>query len=347
MSYNPAFVLDESPLGCGQDNAGDQSNGIKLTSFKPLKASADVASGGGAQQASPKRPKQHNSSSNNKAKKNKNNLLLSTSSSLSLIENQSSALSSLSPTSSSSFSSSSQRAPTVETTTTTSSSLTSTSLATQISGSAAVECRDMRYDVGRGHNHKTILHDINVTVPEGSIYGLLGPSGCGKTTMLRCVVGRIKPKSGQVRVFGYRPNESGSQIPGPAIGYMPQVSVFWFRLSVSMSSVKRTRKRKTDTNLAFTPPKSTGNLSVRRLHHQRNINLFWKDQQDETRPDRCKNRIPIELFGPARKESAHCEPKVSACWLSALLKWLEFKFTVNNCCLHSIVCVRACAYLFW
>ncbi|KAG9510520.1 ABC transporter G family member 23, partial [Fragariocoptes setiger] len=87
---------------------------------------------------------------------------------------------------------------------------------------AAVECRNMRYDVGRGRNLKTILYNINVTVPEGSIYGLLGPSGCGKTTMLRCVVGRIKPKEGHVRVFGYRPNEPGSQIPGPAIGYMPQ-----------------------------------------------------------------------------------------------------------------------------
>lgn len=55
-------------------------------------------------------------------------------------------------------------------------------------------------------------------------YGLLGPSGCGKTTMLRCIVGRVKPKSGLVRVFGYKPNEAGSQIPGSAIGYMPQVS---------------------------------------------------------------------------------------------------------------------------
>lgn len=105
---------------------------------------------------------------------------------------------------------------------TTSSSLTSATTST--GQCSAVECRDMRYAVGRGKNQKIILQDINVTVPEGSIYGLLGPSGCGKTTMLRCVVGRIKPRSGYVRVFGYQPNESGSQIPGPAIGYMPQVS---------------------------------------------------------------------------------------------------------------------------
>lgn len=53
-------------------------------------------------------------------------------------------------------------------------------------------------------------------------YGLLGPSGCGKTTILRCIVGRIKPQQGTVRVFGYQPNEPGSQIPGPSVGYMPQ-----------------------------------------------------------------------------------------------------------------------------
>lgn len=61
-----------------------------------------------------------------------------------------------------------------------------------------------------------------MTVPEASIYGLLGPSGCGKTTLLRCVVGRLKPKHGQIKIFGFKPGEPGSQIPGPGIGYMPQ-----------------------------------------------------------------------------------------------------------------------------
>jgi len=55
-------------------------------------------------------------------------------------------------------------------------------------------------------------------------YGLLGPSGCGKTTLLRCVVGRLKSSHGSVRIFGFKPGEPGSQIPGPAVGYMPQVS---------------------------------------------------------------------------------------------------------------------------
>lgn len=32
-----------------------------------------------------------------------------------------------------------------------------------------------------------VLNGLNLTVPVGSIYGLLGPSGCGKTSLLRCM----------------------------------------------------------------------------------------------------------------------------------------------------------------
>ncbi|KAG9508995.1 ABC transporter G family member 23, partial [Fragariocoptes setiger] len=87
---------------------------------------------------------------------------------------------------------------------------------------SAVEVRHLKYTVGRARNPKTILSGINMTVPEGAIYGLLGPSGSGKTTLLRCVVGQLKPNEGYVKVFGFQPNQPGSQIPGPAIGYMPQ-----------------------------------------------------------------------------------------------------------------------------
>lgn len=55
-------------------------------------------------------------------------------------------------------------------------------------------------------------------------YGLLGPSGCGKTTLLSCIVGRKKLDSGDIWVLGGRPGEKGSGVPGPRVGYMPQVS---------------------------------------------------------------------------------------------------------------------------
>lgn len=76
-----------------------------------------------------------------------------------------------------------------------------------------------------------ILKSVNLNVPYGSIFGLLGPSSCGKTTLLRCLVGLLKPSSGSIKLFGHeiptnqrdRGRESTEcQVPGQSIGYMPQ-----------------------------------------------------------------------------------------------------------------------------
>jgi len=59
---------------------------------------------------------------------------------------------------------------------------------------------------------------VDISVPEGAIYGVLGPNGAGKTTTLRMLLGIIDPDEGVRRVFGHdRPHDIGR-----LIGYLPE-----------------------------------------------------------------------------------------------------------------------------
>ncbi len=49
-----------------------------------------------------------------------------------------------------------------------------------------------------------VLNDVNLTLREGEIVGLLGRSGSGKSTLLRLIAGLSTPSSGEIR-FGGRP----------------------------------------------------------------------------------------------------------------------------------------------
>nr|ULR57069.1 ATP-binding cassette transporter U3385 [Spodoptera frugiperda]ULR57077.1 ATP-binding cassette transporter U5375 [Spodoptera frugiperda]ULR57084.1 ATP-binding cassette transporter U7243 [Spodoptera frugiperda] len=85
---------------------------------------------------------------------------------------------------------------------------------------------------GTQKNPNIILDGLNMTVPKGSIYGLLGASGCGKTTLLSCIVGRRRLNSGEIWVLGGRPGSPGSGVPGPRIGYMPQEIALFGEFSI-------------------------------------------------------------------------------------------------------------------
>lgn len=53
---------------------------------------------------------------------------------------------------------------------------------------------------------------------------MLGASGCGKTTLISCLIGRRKLHSGNIFVFGKRPNTKEFNDSCLRIGYMPQVT---------------------------------------------------------------------------------------------------------------------------
>lgn len=69
-----------------------------------------------------------------------------------------------------------------------------------------VELSGARIDRGG----RTILGDLNLTVPRGSITTVLGPSGSGKSTLLAALTGELEAAAGQIRVFG-APVPTGSR----------------------------------------------------------------------------------------------------------------------------------------
>src|SRR6516225_1696095 len=54
----------------------------------------------------------------------------------------------------------------------------------------------------KNQSEHLVLDDVNVTLREGEIVGLLGRSGSGKSTLLRIIAGLIPPTSGDVNYLG-------------------------------------------------------------------------------------------------------------------------------------------------
>jgi manganese/zinc/iron transport system ATP- binding protein len=78
-------------------------------------------------------------------------------------------------------------------------------------------------DLTVAYEEDPVLWDLDVTVPAGTLTGIVGPNGAGKTTLLQAILGIVTPAAGQVRIFG-APYEAQRQ----RVGYVPQRgSVDW------------------------------------------------------------------------------------------------------------------------
>ena len=67
----------------------------------------------------------------------------------------------------------------------------------------------------------TALDNISLTLPRGQVIGLVGPDGAGKTTLIRLLLGLLKPTGGTMSVLNLNPVTQTHQLHR-IIGYMPQ-----------------------------------------------------------------------------------------------------------------------------
>ncbi len=76
-------------------------------------------------------------------------------------------------------------------------------------------------DVSVRYDGIVVLEDINLSVYEDDFLGIIGPNGGGKTTLLKTILGLVKPSQGRVSVLGNPPNKARR-----LMGYVPQYNLF-------------------------------------------------------------------------------------------------------------------------
>lgn len=87
-----------------------------------------------------------------------------------------------------------------------------------------VTARNLQKRFGR----EEVLGGIDLAVERGEVLGILGPSGAGKTTLVKCLLGILKPDGGEVRILDLpMPNLNGMD----RIGYMAQQDALYEDLS--------------------------------------------------------------------------------------------------------------------
>ncbi len=78
-------------------------------------------------------------------------------------------------------------------------------------------------DVTVAYHRKPVLWNVSLSIPSGSLVGLVGPNGAGKSTLLKTVIDMVPRISGEVRVLGQTYRQSRSKV-----AYVPQrESVDW------------------------------------------------------------------------------------------------------------------------
>jgi zinc transport system ATP-binding protein len=118
------------------------------------------------------------------------------------------------------------------------------------------------------YSGKEVLHNINLSVYQGDFVAIIGPNGGGKTTLIKLVLGLLKPTRGSIRIKHQTPRSNDT-----AIGYVPQ---------------------QIDHNLSF--PATALDIVLMGKHDPRNRSLFRNTENDKKDALIALDKIGIAEF---------------------------------------------------
>ncbi len=121
-------------------------------------------------------------------------------------------------------------------------------------------------DLTKTFNNKEVIKNLNLSVKEGSIYGLLGENGAGKTTVFKMITGLLSPTMGIIRVQGKELSTQNRDYLKD-IGILIETPVFYEHLSAKENiEIHLSYMGCTGTNideiLSMVGLKNTGNKPV-------------------------------------------------------------------------------------
>lgn len=87
-------------------------------------------------------------------------------------------------------------------------------------------------NLSAGYDNNIVLENISMEVFAGDFIGVIGPNGGGKTTLIKTILGLIKPVSGEMKLHISKTN----------IGYLPQVNQIDKRFPITVFDVVRSGK---------------------------------------------------------------------------------------------------------
>jgi len=90
---------------------------------------------------------------------------------------------------------------------------------------------DMK-EVWFSYDKTPILKDVTLTLKQGDFLAILGPNGGGKTTLLKLLLGLLKPDRGVIKVLGESPHDAKYRV-----GYLPQNTDFNTTFPISVMDV--------------------------------------------------------------------------------------------------------------
>jgi ABC-2 type transport system ATP-binding protein len=129
----------------------------------------------------------------------------------------------------------------------------------------AIQIEKLSYAYGRTE----AVHDLSLTVQPGRCYGLFGRNGAGKTTTIKCLLNLLRPRRGQVRVFGLDPAKHEVEVKR-LLSYVPDQVAFYPWMSVRetldyLASFRAHWNRQVEQELferfGLDPAQRIGNLS--------------------------------------------------------------------------------------